>query len=80
MTEETQLPVRKPHIYCVWHATHLLEDVQKPTSRATYVHQHYARRSKSHPYIIYKNAHNQDQITYSYAIGNDLVHYIVQMA
>ena len=38
------------------------------------------RRSISHPYILYKNAHNQDQTAYSYATRNDLVHYIVQMA
>ena len=44
----TQLPIRRPHIYCVWHATHLCEDAWKPSSRATCVHQNYVRRSISH--------------------------------
>ena len=76
----TRLPVRKPHIYCIWHATHLRKDVQRPASRATCVLQYFVRRSISHPYILYKNAHNQDQKAYSYAIRNDLGHYRVQMA
>ena len=38
------------------------------------------RRSISHPYILYKNAHNQGQTACSYAVRNDLGHYIVQMA
>ena len=76
----TQLPVRKPHIYCILHSTLLREDARKPALRATCVHQNYARRSVSHPYILHKNAHNQAQIAYSYATRNDLGHNIVQMA
>ena len=75
----THIPVRRPHTYCIWHATHLHKGVRRPASRATCVRQNYARRSISHPYILYKNAHNQAQTAYSYAIRNDLGHYRVQM-
>ena len=76
----TQLPVRKPHIYCIWHATLLREDTRKLASRATYVHQNYARRLISYPYTLYKNAHSQAQTAYSCAVRNDLGHCRVQMA
>ena len=76
----TRLLVRRPHIYCIWHATHLYEDAQRPTLCTTCVQQNYARRSISHQYILYKNAQNQAQTAYSYAVRNDSGHYGVQMA